>query len=125
MATHVMWGNPDKTLIYVILEGRWDWRDFYRAAGEVTNLMVTVPHRVNIILDLRRSRRTPSDFPFHAAQPSFHRRNVGSVIVVQRDTSAFPHFLRPSRFRQPPEYGNVVYARSLNEAHALINHRPA
>ena len=125
MPIEVTWGNAEQTLIVMTFDGDWDWYAFYHAAGLVTRMMVTVPHPVDIILDLTRSRHNPPDFPVHAARPSFHRRNVGVVVAIQRDefslASQIPRFV-PQRSRI---YGSVIYTHSHTEAQAVLKRRSA
>jgi hypothetical protein len=52
MKVQVQWHNEEHNLLYYQFEKDWDWEDMHKAFTEARSLMASVPHRVDIIMDL-------------------------------------------------------------------------
>lgn len=60
MSIHVMWDNDEKTVVRYVYEGRWTWEDFEAARREAAELLKTVNHQVDVIVDVQDSKLLPN-----------------------------------------------------------------
>lgn len=61
----VFWDNDERTIIYMLFEGRWTWDDFYAADKQVIELEKDGADRVDVIVDLRQSAGLPPNTLLH------------------------------------------------------------
>jgi len=66
-------------------ENDWTWDNLYEAIQAVDDLLVSAPHRVDLIVDVREGLRIPGDFKAIArdllANPA-PRPNEGTKVIV-------------------------------------------
>jgi len=60
MGIHVQWDNPEQTIIRFRYDGAWNLSDLFDALQEARELMDTVTHRVDGIVDLSESKLMPN-----------------------------------------------------------------
>jgi len=125
MGIEVNWDNEAKTIITYVYEGRWTLQDFDNARLEAAKLEETVTHRVDVIVDVRKSSLVPTGTISRGKQvitttPVSHPQEGMAVIVgagpLVRSiydvvNKVYPEIVRRRGFR---------FARSLDEAHSLI-----
>lgn len=117
MAILIQWFDQQQTAVHAIFTGAWDWHEFYAAAGQMVHVMTTMPHPVDILLDLTDSSPAQADFIIRAERASFYRRNTGTVVLIQPGPAR--HLLkkhaRPSR--------QTFLAPSLDSALQILRQR--
>jgi len=52
MSIEVVWGNLDKTYVYIKVVGDWSWKDYQRSIQSANELIQSVTHDVCIITHL-------------------------------------------------------------------------
>lgn len=86
MQIEVKWDNETKTAVYLKLQRGWTWPDLRQAIEQADELITSVPHKVNLIIDIREAGGLPRDFMSAAgdifAQGGEARSNEGKKIVV-------------------------------------------
>jgi hypothetical protein len=55
MPISVTWDNAEQTVICLTFDGRWTWDDYHTAASEISAMLNSVNHRVDLIVDFRTS----------------------------------------------------------------------
>jgi hypothetical protein len=65
MAIKVTWVNSEKTIAQYNFEGRWTWDDLYHAVQEIKTMLDSVPHQVDIVIDLRNNQSVPPGTLIH------------------------------------------------------------
>jgi len=53
MPISVTWDNPEKTVICFTFEERWTWDEYHAAADRISEMVNSVNHRVDLIIDFR------------------------------------------------------------------------
>jgi hypothetical protein len=125
MAIHVGWGNPEQTAIHLEFERGWKWDDLYAAIQAADDLIISVPHKVDLIIDIRKAGGIPHDF-MNVAGDVFAsgdaRDNEGQKIVVGAGwliQTAYGTFLKVygSHLKNRP----FLFASSMDEAQTMLN----
>ncbi len=119
----VQWDNEAKTAIYLHLQRGWAWPDLRRAIHTADSLITSVPHTVNLIIDIRDAGGLPRDF-MSAANDIFAegnaRPNEGKKIVVGAGAlirAAYSGFLKV--YGHQLQGRPFTFAGSLDEARKL------
>jgi hypothetical protein len=83
MPIHTRWFDDTHTIAYYEFEERWTWDDLYAAVKSITGLIDSVPHRVDVIFDVKRSIGMPGGAIGHltglSAKP---QANFGVGVMV-------------------------------------------
>jgi len=120
MPIQVYWEDADKTIVRYDFEGAWTWDELYAVYYKAIDMETSVPHRVDIILDMRYSHRIPGNALLHLKNLSEKQPpNVGLSIFVTTNT-----FLTSMYNMAIKVYGKIAYyfrlAPTLDAAHAMI-----
>jgi hypothetical protein len=59
MAVTVGWDNDEMTVLVIRFQRPWDWSEFNRAVEELSRLLASVEHKVDIIFDIREAGFPP------------------------------------------------------------------
>jgi hypothetical protein len=125
MAIEVCWDNEAKTIIQYVYEGRWTLADFDNARIEAAKLEETVSHRVDVIVDVRKSSLVPSGAISRGktvmTTNATSHPNEGTAVIVGAGplvrsiydvvNKVYPEMVRRRGFR---------FARTLEEARTVI-----
>jgi hypothetical protein len=85
MQIEVKWDNETQAAIYMKFQRGWTWPDLHRAVDQADQLIVSVPHTVHLIIDIREAGGLPPDFMSAAGElfaQGDARPNEGRKIVV-------------------------------------------
>lgn len=85
MGIQIKWANPRQTIIQLTLERGWTWDDLYDAIRQADRLITSVPHTVNMVIDIEKAGGLPRDFMKVAGDvfaSGDARPNEGQKIVV-------------------------------------------
>ena len=125
MTIHVKWANLEKTAIHLELERGWSWDDLYKAIQGADDLLTSVPHKVDLIIDISHAGGIPGDF-MRVAGDVFAsgkaRSNEGKKIVVGAGwviKGAYNTFLKVygSQLKNRP----FIFASSMDEAKTMLS----
>ena len=62
MSIEVGWGTPEQTVIHMRFQRGWTWDDVRVAVQQVDDWLVSTPHTVHMLLDIREAGGLPRDF---------------------------------------------------------------
>lgn len=125
MSINVSWENQSKTAVQVTLQRGWSWDELYQAIEQADALITSVPHRVDLIIDISHAGGLPRDF-MSAAGDIFEqgeaRANEGRKIVVGANM-----LIRMAYSGFQKVYGHklkdrpFLFANDLEEAHTILS----
>lgn len=124
MSIQIEWHDPTHNTIYTRYEGRWTWGEFVESIDRMRRMMNDVPHRVDIVLDMRDgiiSMVSPKSLKVwheHLRQP--HHPNEGRIIFVGADSLIVGLFEVYRRvYSDQYEKHPVIFVDSLPEVREL------
>lgn len=124
MSIHTAWDNPDKSVIHILFDGEWGGEDLADAVYRADAMIISVGHRVDLIIDMSSSSHIPRDFlsiardMLDSGQP---RPNEGQRVVV--GLNGFLRTLYHTAHRALNgrlEGREVLFATSIDEARELL-----
>jgi hypothetical protein len=123
VAVEIHWDNPEKTVVRMEMIGRWTWEEAYTGSKVGYEMLDSVPHRVNIIIDLRQSKGIPVNSLTHARSMigRRHLRTGLTVFVGANDLfiNLWNVFCRVyGVFARPAEF---TFAKSVEDAYAIFD----
>jgi hypothetical protein len=86
MGFSTTWDNTEQTILRVSYDGLWDLRDFRSSTSQAYEMIRSVAHPVNVILDLSLSSGMP--YRFSSAIRDVNQdmpQNTGQIILVQKN----------------------------------------
>lgn len=122
MGIQVSWAD-NQTLLIEFQPG-WNWDDLYAAVGTADQLITSVAHRVNMVIDIRQAGGLPRDFLNVAGDllnQGSARDNEGEKIVVGANwliRTAYQGFL--TVYGHKVEGRPLRFASNLDEAQAML-----
>lgn len=126
MAVEVIWDDEHKTVIRHIYRGFTTVDDYLRATDLIYEMACLVPeHTVDVILDRREVRSTPSVLLRVMRYADQHLPpNLGLSVIIK--PSMFTRVIVDMGRRLAPSLTREVYfAETLEEAHAIIQRKRA
>lgn len=120
MTIRVYWEDETKTIVRYDFEGKWTWNELYPVYYEAIAMENSVPHRVDVILDLTRSGTLPANSLLHVKNISEKQPpNIGLSVIVTTNRFVLSLYSVGVKF-----YGKIGYyfrvVSTLEEAHAMI-----
>ena len=120
----VAWGDSAQTSLLLRFQHGWTWTDLKQAGEQADSMIVSQPHTVHLIIDLRQAGGLPRDF-LSAANELFARgearSNEGLRIVVGAGLllrTAYQSLM--ALYGRQLENRPFLFASSLDEAQTLI-----
>jgi hypothetical protein len=89
MTINVSWDSDQKTIIRWDFKGVWKWDDFNRAREKSFELMDTVDHIVDFMIDTRECSLVPHDLASRIKEIAYkypRHRNGGIKVVLGTDS---------------------------------------
>lgn len=85
MAITVSWLDDTQTMLRYDVSGAWTWQDLAEALNQGNDLMDSVSHRVEVIVDMSGSAGMPANMIELGRRMTGIRRpeNMGVVVVIQ------------------------------------------
>ncbi len=123
MAIVTRWDNKNKTVILLEFESEWTWNELEEAVQQADNLIGSVGHHVDLIIDLEGTS-IPRDF-LTAAKSLLSsgeaRPNEGARVVVGANGAIRTLYQTIQKtFNNAVEGREVLFASSLADARAII-----
>lgn len=119
MSITVAWDNPEKTILRQTYTGRWTWNQFYAASEQTRDLMDSVDHRVDILIDMRHSSTLPQNAMSHIGVVERRHRNQGRIVAVgvNQLIQLMFRIVLPIR---PHLAEYILIVRTMDEAYAVL-----
>lgn len=120
MPIRVYWEDEKQALVRYDFEGRWTWDELYTAYYQAIAMENSVSHRVDIILDMRKSGFIPANALLHMKNFSDKQPpNVGLSIFVT--PNAFVSALYSTAIRFYAKIGFYFrLVKTLDQAYTMI-----
>lgn len=120
MGIRVYWEDEAHTIVRYDFEGRWTWEELYPVYDEAIAMETSVPYRVDVILDMRRSQGVPGNALSHLKNISDKQpTNIGLSIFVTENKFLLALYSVGCKFYYKiPYYFQVV--PTIEAAHAMI-----
>ena len=123
MPITVQWHNDKKTTIYYEFVGSWTWYEFDNVYQEVYTMLDTVSHKVDAIVDLRRSQLLPNNTLSEMRRLTFQQHENGGITVFVTD-NRFAKSLFTILTGVLKQAKSIFHITStLDEAHQLLDER--
>ena len=120
MGIQAAWIDDNKLAIEMTFSGDWDWNEFYACSGLIATMFSNVEYPIDVIIDLRNSKKVQADFFVHLHLTDLYRKNAGKIIIVQSNTDQFSLF---NQFRNKTTDAKVcrevLYAGTMKEAYSI------
>ena len=123
MKIQVNWHNEQQTVLYYSFEVGWDWKDMYDAFAQARDMMESVDHHVNIIMDLSHVSLIPKGAlaKIRWAFESPKQKNIGLTVVVTPSSFIKSMIdLGTKLWGRAVKQWSVVFVTTLEEAYMLI-----
>lgn len=118
----VSWDNEEKHILRHDFAGRWTLSDLNDAAENAWDMMHSVHHRVDVIMDVRHGNVTPSGFLSQCNRIMLRRpANAGVIVVVGASSlliSLYYVFMRTYAMVVPRF--TLLFADSVEEARSKL-----
>ena len=116
----VYWVDEGKTIVRYDFEGKWTWDDLYPAYNQAIEMETSVSHRVDVVLDMTKSRTLPANVLMHMKNISDKQPdNIGLSIFVSDSRFINSLYKVGTRFYSKIEYYFRI-APTMEEAMAMI-----
>jgi hypothetical protein len=124
MSISVNWGDQAKRYILVTYHGEWSWQDYQESYSTRYEMVRSVEHPVDVIVDVRLHPDPPGPDAARYLKWVWEARpaNIGRTIMIGADTSGFMKNLVQIFVRLKGGGDKVIFVNSMEEALALINH---
>ncbi len=120
MPVRVYWEDESHTLVHYDFVGNWTWDELYPAYYQAIEMEKSVTYRVDVILDMRQSRRIPANVLMHVKNISDKQPpNIGLSVLVSN--SAFLASMYKIGVQFYAKIGHYFFlTTSLDEAYQMI-----
>ncbi len=89
MSIDFQWDNDEKTVIRFVAEDSWNWNDFHKNMRRATFWFDSVPHTVEMVIDLRATTKMPAGALGHIRSlgKRIHPHGRDRVILIGLDST--------------------------------------
>ena len=124
MTVRVVWDDEaTKQTLHYIYEGIWTWDEHYQTIKDGLLLFDTVPHTVDLIIDMSRSPKFPPGNVFshlRAIGNSYHAR-AGHTIILNDNSFLRTMFATFNKVYKPKKVtGKVFFAPDIEVARQIL-----
>lgn len=84
MKVNIAWDNEEQTIVRYTFEPGWDWLDLYTAMDNAGELIQTVSHGVDVLMDLSQANLIPKNAISQIKRGYDNPKspNIGLTVVV-------------------------------------------
>lgn len=89
MPTNAIWYNEEKDIAHFTYEGHWTWDEYYEGTYKLYDLMKSVNHPVDVIVEYLEGSSQPSGNPYVHWKNTSEKAppNRGNMVIVGNMTS--------------------------------------
>ena len=117
MTVSVKWFNPEQTIVLYTLEGHWTWNELYPEYDKAIEMEEGVSHRVDVMIDMRKSTGVPLSALTHLKNISDKQpENIGVSVIVTTNRLVLTLYRAGCRFHTNIER---YFAVAATEGEAL------
>jgi hypothetical protein len=120
MPVSAYWLNDEQTIVQYDFEGRWTWDEFYPEYQKALKMERSVTHRVDVLMDFRRSKSVPPSALTHMRKITDNQPdNIGLSVFVT--TNPFFNVMYTAGVRFYPKMQDYfVIVETIEEAYEII-----
>jgi hypothetical protein len=122
LSISAVWDNPEHTIIRVTYLQGWTPEDFVRLLNQIYQMIDSASHEVDLIHEVRHSRRPPARL-LSLARHVKEKRHPRQGLHIVVGATLFIRALTEVTSRIIPEAKNVLFVSSLEEARSLITEK--
>jgi hypothetical protein len=123
MAINTKWDDAKQTRVLVEFESSWTWAELDEALAAIDRLIISVSHRVDIIIDLEGSS-IPKDFLNAAknilANPERRDNEGNRVVVGASDFMRSAYQTLKGAFGKQLTGREVLFANDIAQARSML-----
>lgn len=123
MAIQVQWDNRQQNVIHVEFESEWTWEQLENTLDQIDQLMSSVNHTVDVIIDLEGSK-IPGDFLNAAknllADPQPNPNEGARIVVGANKTMRAVYATLQKTFGERIAGRDLLFAPNLDDARAIL-----
>lgn len=130
MGIGLYWGNEDKTIILMEIDGPWEWDELHDKMEKVKELTNTADHEVSGILDVSQGMYIPGGTVFNKAGldnamkllRTLNGATAGAMVIVGANRTIrniFDAFVKLDR----SAVSTVHFADSIDDAYDFLEDR--
>ena len=120
MAVSVAWENTQRSVLRVNCDAIWEAWDLRRPIEEVNRMLNSVPHKVDIVVDLTFSMVSPRNLlAMLSTIEEAHCENQGLLIIVRAD-STIKTLGSMARVMAPKSFSNLYFVDALEDTQRLL-----
>lgn len=123
MGINTKWDDAKQTRVLVEFESAWTWAELDEALAAIDRLILSVSHRVDIIIDLEGSS-IPKDFLNAAknilANPERRENEGNRVVVGASDFMRSAYQTLKGAFGKQLSGREVLFANDLSHARSML-----
>lgn len=126
MSIRVDWGDDSKRYILVTYLDEWTWQDYQESYRTRFEMIRTVEHTVDVIVDVRAYPNPPGPDAARYLKLMWDMRppNLGRTIMIGADTSGFmKNLVQIFANMMKAESQRPYFVDSMEQALALISKR--
>lgn len=123
MSISVSWGDDTKRYILVVYEGEWTWDDYKNSYLTRYEMIRSVDHRVDVVIDVRKHPAPPDPFAAQYIKWAWDTRppNLGRMIHIGANANTFMSNLIRIFGNQVDGTSSLMFVDTLEEALEVIN----
>ncbi len=123
MGINISWSSESKNIIHYVFEGRWDWNDFRHAIKDAADMIDTVNHPVDVIMDFSNASMLPNGAISQVKQAFSTPKHPNINLTVIVGASAFIQSIADlgrKLSRSAAENWSIQFAPTLPAAFNLL-----
>ena len=121
MATTVEWANEEKTIVLQRIDGEWTMSDYFDIIHQSAELLKTVNHQVDIIIDLSTTHYVPQNVISGATQTESIVPPNQRIVIFVGAKMIHKLLLSLGKRLAPRAAHHQHFVTSMDEAYALLN----
>lgn len=115
------WDNPQRTVIRVTFDGKWDISDIHRMINKGVSMVESVDHKVDAIFDFTHSTFSPKHLLSTVDRmENTHSANERMVIIVNANVYV-RSIIKVGRVLAPKTFAQLHFVDSIEAAYRLID----
>jgi hypothetical protein len=122
MNIDVNWDNETKTIIRYLYKNGWNWDDYFAAIKSAGELLDTVDHKVDIIMDFHNANLIPQGAITQVQRAFSHPRHPNIRLTIFVGANAFIRAIEGIGRKLAPTAAkkwDLAFAATLEEAYHI------
>lgn len=125
MKVQIQWENDDKKIVRYIFEQGWSWPDLNAALDEAGELIGTVSHRVDVIMDISSANLIPKGAlsQINRAYSNPKPPNIGLTVIVTPNSFMSAMVSMAKKIWGEKTDWQLEFVQTIGEAYQIIKNQ--